>query len=148
MREHIYAMRFTGRAIPVGAAGSVLKATTTAPGLALTSRVDANGLAFDLREIGGESATFSSEVTFTGETSFQEIGTVTFGGENRLHFSTIGSGFLDASSDATRRQGTIMWKVDRGEGQFAGVTGLITSNFFVSEHLEVTDYQFGVLLMP
>jgi hypothetical protein len=41
-----------------------------------------------------------------------------------------------------------MWRVDQGDGQFAGASGLITSNFFVDEHLGVVDHQFGVLLIP
>ncbi len=36
----------------------------------------------------------------------------------------------------------------RGEGQFAGATGLITSNFFVDDQLGVVDNHFGVLLLP
>jgi hypothetical protein len=41
----------------------------------------------------------------------------------------------------------VIWKVERGEGQFAGATGLITSNFFVSSTGEVTDNHFGVLFV-
>jgi hypothetical protein len=41
-----------------------------------------------------------------------------------------------------------MWRVHGGDGQFAGATGLITSNFFVGENLDVTDHHFGVLLLP
>jgi hypothetical protein len=40
-----------------------------------------------------------------------------------------------------------MWRIDGGEGQFAGATGLITSNFFVGEHLEMTDHHLGVLFL-
>jgi len=42
---------------------------------------------------------------------------------------------------------TVMWRVDGGEGQFAGASGLITSNFFVGEHFGITDHQFGVLFI-
>jgi len=41
-----------------------------------------------------------------------------------------------------------VWKVDRGEGQFTGATGLITSNFVVSPEGEVTDHHCGVLFVP
>ena len=40
------------------------------------------------------------------------------------------------------------WRVEAGEGQFVGATGLITSNFFVEEGLGVVDHHFGVLLLP
>ena len=97
--------------------------------------------------LGGE-ATFESEVTFTGETSFQEAGTIAFGEGHRLHFVTVGSGYLGSSADPARKHGTVMWRVEGGEGQFAAASGLITSNFFVDEGLGVVDHHFGVLLLP
>jgi hypothetical protein len=144
----MYAMRFTGHAEPVGEAGNVLKAATSAPSSTLTSSVGPTGLSGTLAPAPGEPATFESEVTFTGETSFQETGTITFGGENSLRFATVGSGYLAPSADPGRRQGTVMWRVEGGEGQFAGASGLITSNFFVDAGLGVVDHHFGVLLVP
>lgn len=148
MREVIYALRFTGQAEPVGTAGNVLRAATSAPSTSLTSSVDATGLHGTLNPASGEEATFTSEVTFTSETDFQETGTITFGRGNVLHFSTVGNGYLAPSADPARKHGTVAWRIDRGEGQFAGATGLITSNFFVDEHLGVVDHHFGVLLLP
>jgi hypothetical protein len=148
MREVIYAMRFTGQAEPVGAVGNVLKAATSASSSRLTSSVGADGLTGTLAPAPGAAATFESEVTFTGETSFQEVGTIRFGERHSLRFSTLGSGYLAPSSDPTRKQGTVMWRVEGGEGQFAEASGLITSNFFVDEGLGVVDHHFGVLLVP
>ena len=84
----------------------------------------------------------------TGETSFLETGTIGFGDGNQLHFSTVGSGYLAPSADPARKQGTVMWRIEEGTGQFAGASGLITSNFFVDEGLGVVDHHFGVLLLP
>jgi hypothetical protein len=95
----------------------------------------------------GGDATFESEVTFTGEQSFQEVGTIVFGDGHPLRFSTVGSGYLGASADLGRKHGTVMWRVEGGEGQFAGAGGLITSNFFVGEDLAVTDHHFGVIFV-
>jgi hypothetical protein len=148
MRETIYAMRFTGQAEPVGEAGNVLKAATSAPSSILTSAVGIEGLTGTIRPVAGEAATFASEVTFTGETSFQETGTITFGPGNSVQFSTVGSGYLGPSADPERKHGAVMWRIDGGEGQFAGVSGLITSNFFVDDQLGVVDHHFGVLLLP
>ena len=47
------------------------------------------------------------------------------------------------SADPTRKHGTVMWRVEGGEGQFAEASGLITSNFFVDEGLGVVDHHFG-----
>lgn len=148
MTELIYAMRFTGQAEPASDDGKVLRAATSAPSSSLTSRVGGGGLETDLASAAGEDAAFTSEVTFTGPTSFQETGTITFGAGNTLHFSTVGSGYLAPSADPDRQHGTVMWRIDRGEGQFTGATGLITSNFFVDGQLRVTDHHFGVILLP
>lgn len=148
MREVIYAMRFSGQAEPVGEVGNVLKAATSAPSSTLSSTVGADGLTGTLASASGDAATFESEVTFTGETSFLETGTIGFGDGNQVRFSTVGSGYLAPSADPERKQGTVMWRVEDGVGQFAGATGLITSNFFVDGGLGVVDHHFGVLLLP
>src|SRR5215211_7359296 len=133
MRQVLYALRFTGQAEPVGTVGNVLRAATSAPSSTLTSRVGTDGLTTTLVPAPGTEATFASEVTFTGETRFLEIGTMTFGAGHVLQFATIGSGYLAPSADLTRKHGTVMWRVEGGEGQFAESSGLITSNFFVDE---------------
>ena len=148
MRQIAYAMRFTGQATPAGPDGNVLHASTSAPGTAVTSRVDGDGLSGAIDAVPGDDATFTSEVTFTSETDFLETGTITFGEGNTVHFSTVGSGYLGPSTDPARKHGTVMWRVDHGEGQFAGASGLITSNFFVDDALGVVDHHFGVLLIP
>jgi hypothetical protein len=148
MREVLYAMRFTGQAKPLGEVGNVLKAATTAPSSMLSSTVGPDGLTGTLTTAPGDEATFASEVTFTGETSFLEIGSIGFGDGHSLRFSTVGSGYLAPSADPARKHGTVMWRVDGGEGQFAAASGLITSNFFVDEGLGVVDHHFGVLLLP
>jgi hypothetical protein len=147
MRQLVYALRFTGRATPASPDGSVLKVAMTAPSCTVTSIVGPGGLTGTLEPAAGDEATFASEVTFTGATSFQEVGTIAFGDGHRLRFSTIGSGYLGASPDPALRHGTVSWRVEGGEGQFAGASGLITSNLFVSEDLAVTDYQLGVLFV-
>lgn len=148
MREVFYAMRFRGQATPVGKVGNVLKAATSAPSSRITSTVGSDGLVGTLEPAPGAEATVESEVTFVGETSFLETGTIGFGDGHRLRFSTIGSGYLSPSADPERKHGTAMWRVEGGEGQFAGATGLITSNFLVDEKLGVVDHHFGMLLVP
>ena len=148
MREIMHALQFSGQAEPVGAVGNVLKATTSAPSSTLSSTVGTDGLTGTLAPASGDAATFESEVTFTGETSFLETGTIGFGDGNQLRFSTVGSGYLAPSADPDRKQGTVMWRIEEGTGQFAGASGLITSNFFVDVGLGVVDHHFGVLLLP
>jgi hypothetical protein len=149
MPQILYTLQFTGKAIPINTAGTILQAHTTAPSCTLTTVSGPDGVRSTLQPIPGGEATFESEVTFTGETSFQESGTITFGDpRHRLYFSTVGQGYLGRSGEPQGYHGAVVWKVDRGEGQLAGATGLITSNFLVSPEGAVTDHHYGVLFVP
>ena len=148
MRQLTYAMRFTGQATPANDTGTVLKASTTSPSTTITSTVGDGGLTGAIAPAPGGEATFTSEVVFSSESAFTETGTITFGEGNSLTFSTVGEGYLGPSADGSLQHGVVMWRVDGGEGQLAGASGLITSNFFVDATGAVTDHQFGVLFMP
>ena len=115
MRQLVYALHFTGRATPVSLDGSVLTVATTAPSCILTATVEPVGLASELRLAAGGEAEFAGEVTITGETSFQEIGTIAFGDGNVLRFATVGSGYLGSSPDPGRKHGGVVWRVTGGE---------------------------------
>lgn len=90
--------------------------------------------------------------------SFTESGTITFGdpaANSRLHFSTIGLGYIDVypCPEEPYTAGTVMWKIDAGEGFFAGATGAITSNFLIDlskpgDEGELIDHHFGVVYLP
>ncbi len=148
MRQLVYALCFTGRATPTGADGGVLSVTAIAPSSTLTATVGPAGLAGTLQPIDGGEAVLASEVTLTGATSFQEVGTIAFGGDHRLRFSTVGSGHLGASPDPAGRHGAVTWRVEGGDGQFAGARGLITSIFVIDEDLAVTAHHLGVVFLP
>jgi hypothetical protein len=146
MRELIYAMRFRGQAGPVEGRPGVLKATTGAPSCTLTSLIGPDGLSGVVQPAAGGSASFESTVEFVGESAFKESGSIAFGkGEHRLRFSTVGEGYLGGSPDPKVSHGTVMWRVDGGDGQFAGARGLITSNFTVDDVGGVVDNHFGLL---
>jgi len=148
LNQVIYAMQFKGTAAPKPGVSTVITASTTAPSCTLTSVVSADGVAGTLLPVTGEKASFESEVTLTGETSFTEAGRICFGDSNHsLRFSTIGQGFLGKSADAALQHGSVMWRVDGGEGQFAGASGIITSNFTLNAAGEVTDNHFGVIFV-
>jgi hypothetical protein len=147
MKQIIYAMQFRGKAGP-GASPTVMKATTSSPSSTLTTVVGPEGVHGSVQPAAGGKAEFESEVTVTGETSFLESGNIRFGdGNHRLRFSTVGQGYLGASPDPKLKSGVVMWRVDGGEGQFAGASGYITSNFTMGEAGDVTDSQFGVIFV-
>ena len=147
MKQVIYAMQFKGKAAP-GASPNVMKAATSAASNTLTTVVGADGVQGKFEPTTGGKAQFESEVTLTGATSFLEKGTIRFGERNNLlHFSTIEHGYLGDSADAKLKSGAVMWRVDGGEGQFAGASGYITSNFTLSDAGDVIDNQFGVIFV-
>jgi hypothetical protein len=96
------------------------------------------------------AAAFDSTVTMTGETSFVESGKMTFGNEDDLiHFGATGEGFLGPSPEPGMLQGSVIWRVNVGEGRFAGAEGLITSNFlFGAETGEAAEKQVISLFLP
>ena len=146
MKQIIYAMQFKGKAGP-GPAANVMKASTSSPSTTITTEIGAEGIHGTIKPAPGGKAEFESEVTLTGDTSFLEKGRIRFGDGNRLQFSTVEHGYLGDSADPKLKSGAVIWRVDGGEGQFAGATGFITSNFTLSDAGDVTDNQFGVILV-
>jgi hypothetical protein len=147
MKQIIYAMQFKGSAAP-GASPNVMKASSSASSITLTTVVGAEGVQGKLASAAGGKAEFESEVTLTGPTAFLEKGSIRFGdGKHRLHFSTVEHGYLGDSAEAKLKSGAVMWRVDGGEGQFAGASGYITSNFTLSDAGEVIDNQLGVIFV-
>ncbi len=148
MKQLIYALQFKGHAAPVAGSSPVMKAATTASSCSLTTTAGPDGVRGSLQVAPGDKAEFESEVRLTGETSFSESGVIRFGhGGHALRFSTVGQGYLAGSADPALKHGTVTWRVDSGEGQFAGASGLITSNFTISDAGEVTDNHFGVIFV-
>jgi hypothetical protein len=98
MNPIIYGLQFKGKASPVNEAGTLLKASTTALSCAITTTVGPDGLTADLQPTQGGRASFESEVRITGDTTFEEQGTIFFG-KGHLHFRTVGEGYRGASAD-------------------------------------------------
>ena len=146
MKQIFYAMQFKGQAGPGDKEGTMV-AKTAADSCRITSTVQDTGLAATLEQVAGGQASFESVVTLTGESSFLESGSIHFGGRHSLRFSTVGQGYLGSSADPSLKHGTVNWRVDSGDGQFEGATGLITSNFTVGPNGEVVDNHFGLIFL-
>jgi hypothetical protein len=147
MRQVVYAMRFEGRAVPLGPDGNVLKTSAAARGPAFISAVDRDGSQRRTEEIAGDEATFESEMTFTGRTAYLEHGWVAFGDRQRLRFVTVGNGYLGPSPDPARRHGSATWRIEGGDGQFADACGLITTNLLFGPGDAISSHQCGVIFL-
>ena len=140
MKQLTYAMQFKGSAAPKDDANpSVLGVKSTGKSV---------GNALDGNLVEAARADFEGTVRMMEEGTFEEDGTISFGNGNSLRFSTLNKGHVAPSPEPGLTAGAIIWKIDGGEGQFAGATGLITSNFFFNEAGEVTANQFGVIFAP
>ncbi len=147
MKQLNYSMQFKGKGAPSNDDGTELSAATSGKSCTFTSAVGASGLETTYAGADGEDATFVSHVRMTGDGTFVESGTITFGDGNRLHFSTVGEGYMAPSPEPGLNHGAISWKIDSGEGQFDGATGFITSNFSISDAGDITDNHFGSIFL-
>jgi hypothetical protein len=148
MRELVFALQFKGKARPVEGAEGKLKARTTAGGQVLRTIVTAKGVQAKSESRPGPRATFESEVQMTGEGAFVEAGHISYGKSGRVTFKTVGQGVLGPSGIDGLQRGAVIWEVTGGTRQFAGGTGLITSNFTVGSKGEVVDNHYVRLFWP
>src|SRR5690349_13151483 len=123
MTQVLYNLQFRGTAAPGGDNG-VMKATTSATSCRMETIVGPDGVTGTFGPAEGGLAYFESEVRILNAESFSESGTITFGeGVHSLRFSTVGQGFLGPSADPQYMHGSVIWRVDGGEGQFDGASG-------------------------
>lgn len=148
MRHLVYAMRFVGRATPTGEVGGVWRTTTTAPSAALHAIVSSEGLQVSREFLPGGVASCGSEVVFTGDATFQEIGEIHFDDAHRLRFTTVGSGYLGPCADPALQLGAVIWRVEEGQGQFAGAIGMIGATILLRDDGQLVVHHLGLLFMP
>ena len=155
MRRLVYVLRFVRPAgtVPTGE-------RTVASSVSITTAITPEGVTGklkDLPELRTAIMQNKAVVNKDGKT-FTESGTITFGdpaGGNKIHFSSIGVGYIDVypCPEKPYTAGTVMWQVDKGGGFFKGATGAITSNFLIDltkpeDEGELIDHHFGVIYLP
>ncbi len=124
----------------------VFHATSTAASSTISTVVSPSGVREKASATpGGAKAYFESDVTITGEDTFQEKGRVKFGksGKHGFSFTTVGAGSFKTGPDKGGMHGAVMWRITRGFGQFKGAKGYITSNFSVDGEGRLVDRQVG-----
>lgn len=147
MRQLLYVMQFRGRVIGNDNTYRSLRTTAFAPSCTTTTVIGAAGLSCAIEPVAGERATFESQMSTDEANRLRGVATVTFGAaSHRLYLSVFGHSDLDGTASSPSHR-SIAWKVERGEGQFAGASGLITSNLVVGSAGELTDSQLGVIFL-
>jgi hypothetical protein len=145
MKRVIYAVQFKGSAEPKDGAADLLVVTAAASGANVRTQVFPDGFDGKVEPESGDQAKFASTVKMLSESNFDEAGSISFGPGHSLRFVTAGQGHVAPTGEEGVSGGAVVWKVDGGEGRFAGATGYITSNFWFNAAGEVTDNQFGVI---
>jgi hypothetical protein len=148
MKELVFALQFRGKAKPVEGTEGKLAAKTTAASQVSRTMMTAKGLHAKLESRPGSRATFESEVQIIGNGAFVEVGRIRYGKAGGLGFKTVGQGVLGASGVDGLQRGAVIWEMTEGTGQFAGGTGLITSNFTVGSKGEVVYNHYVRLFLP
>ena len=148
MSQLTFVMQFKGTATPPANPTDPLKINASADSSSFSTIISETGVSATVESVYGAKATFESEATFTSPSSFTETGTITYGeGGHQLHFSTVGEGTIGPSTEPTLQSGAVLWKIERGTGQFAGATGFITSNFIVDAQGSVIDNHLAVVFL-
>jgi len=129
MAEFVFTVELKGKAAPVGADPSQLKAVTSGPGPQK------------------ELVNFESTVALTGGT-FKENGTIRYGNRGGVRFETMGDGFIGPSPVQDIMAGAVIWTITEGDGEFSGAKGYITSNFTVSGEGDVVDNHYARIYLP
>jgi hypothetical protein len=114
----------------------------------LRTLVDAEGLTAEVEPVEGEAAVLESRVQRFPDGSFLEDGTIAYGRAGTVSFVTVGRGHVGPAPVPGWSHGVVMWRVTSGDGRFAGVQGLITSNFTVNSDGVVIDDHFARLYLP
>lgn len=148
MRQLSFVLQFQGSAALVVGSPQTLQAQTTAANQSFRTVLGADGIEATLEALGGGQATFASRVVVNADGSFDETGTITYGSLGSVEFRTLGQGYMFPSGIEGLQRGGVLWEVTGGTGQFAGATGVITSNFSVSSEGKVVDNHFAVLYLP
>lgn len=147
MQEIIYAMEFTGGGTTPNSPDGIIHMTCHAAPCTITTAIGSGGVRGRLQPGGSGRAEFKSTVKLKPEGAFDEEGTIEFGEGHKLRFTTIREGYIAPSAQPGTMHGAVIWKVEGGEGEFEGATGLITSNFTIDPKGQVADRQFGVIYL-
>jgi len=143
MKAISYDLEFKGQNAQVKE--GVFHVVSTAASSTFSTVVSSSGVREKDTATRGGKAYFESDVTITGEDTFQEKGRIKFGksGKHGFSFSTVGAGSFKTGPDKGGMHGAVMWRITRGFGQFKGAKGYITSNFSVDSEGRLVDRQVG-----
>uniref|UniRef100_Q023T1 Uncharacterized protein n=1 Tax=Solibacter usitatus (strain Ellin6076) TaxID=234267 RepID=Q023T1_SOLUE len=147
MRKLFYTMEVKGRTSRPSDPSEPLRTTGSATSCDINTVISAAGIQTEITHSAGELAFFESELRMVAPQEYEETGEIAFG-DHLLKFSTMGSGHISPDIDPGMIAGAAAWKVEGGEGQFAGARGFITSSFTITPAGDRCDIQCAMMFLP
>ena len=146
MRPFVYCLQFQGKARD-NDGGKTLQVKTTGSSCQVRTLLERYGVESRVEPLPGQEAVVQSELQLGSDGSFTLSGTLSFGNGHLLQFSNAGQGQLVKGPNHGLNHGSVICRIDKGEGQFEGAQGFIASNFLLTDGNELTDYQFGLVFL-
>jgi len=147
MRKLFYTMEVKGRTSRPADPSEPLRTTGSATSCVLSTVISPEGITTEIKHSAGEVAFFESELRLVSPHEYEETGEIALG-DHLLKFSTAGNGHISSGVDHDMIAGAATWKVEGGEGQFAGARGFITSNFTITSAGDRCDLHCGMIFLP
>jgi hypothetical protein len=94
VRQLSFVLQFHGSVAPVAGSSQTLQAQTTAANQTFRTVLGADGIQAALEATGGGHAAFTSRVVVNADGTFDETGTITYGGLGTVEFKTLGRGYM------------------------------------------------------
>jgi hypothetical protein len=147
MRKLFYTMQVKGRTSRPSDPTEPMRTTGSATSGSFSTVISPTGIRTEITHSDGELAFFESELRLVAPEEYQESGEIAVA-DHVLKFSTAGSGHISSGIEPGMIAGAATWKVEGGEGQFAGARGFITSNFTITSAGDRCDLHCGMIFLP
>ncbi len=147
MRKLFYTMQVKGRTSRPSDPAEPLRTTGSATSGTFRTVISPTGIQTEITHSDGELAFFESELRLVAPDEYEESGEIAFA-DHVLRFSTAGTGHVSSGIDPGMIAGAATWRVEGGEGQFAGARGFITSNFTITSTGDRCDLHCGMIFLP
>jgi hypothetical protein len=148
MEPIIFCLHFRGQASRGTDKRNLFRITASAPSCNLATELSDAGVHSRVSVLPGDMAFADSELELTGSESFSGRASISFGdGPHALELRAAAQGHFESTPKQGEMSGAVTWRVEGGEGQFAGAKGFVTSVLTLHEDGQFSEFQTGLLYL-